>query len=183
MWLVRKATVASYLYSLCLLWVRECQRLLSLRAYPAARGVLELQGSREDRWLPVVYRKRQNLMGLFAKGNSLFTAFIFLCLYIKGRSKRAHKKLPFSGGKSKTFQLQCGSKLPQSWECNGSPHASQEYTQDLFHLLTNTSLRVCWSYRLPRHRRRGAGPLILILSIYSRLTLREGLKPDKHPAR
>lgn len=103
MWLVRKATVASYLYSLCLLWVQECQRLLSLRAYPAARGVLELQGSREDRWLPVVYRKKAKFNGTICKGQQFIHSFYFVCLYIKGRSKRAHKKLPFSGGKSKTF--------------------------------------------------------------------------------
>lgn len=48
-----------WLYSLCLLWVRECQQLLFLRAYPAVRGVLELQGSQEVRWLPVVYQKRK----------------------------------------------------------------------------------------------------------------------------
>lgn len=43
-----------YQCSLCLLWARECQHLLFLRAYPAGRGVLELQGSQEVRWLPVV---------------------------------------------------------------------------------------------------------------------------------
>lgn len=46
-------------YSLCLLWVRECQHLLFLRAYPAGRGDLELQGSQEVRWLPVVYQRRK----------------------------------------------------------------------------------------------------------------------------
>lgn len=102
-WLVRKVTVASYLYSLCLLWVRECRRLLSLRAYPAGRGVLELQGSREDRWLPVGYRKRQNLMGILCKGQQFIHSFYFYAFILRAEAKGPIKKMPFLGGKSKTF--------------------------------------------------------------------------------
>lgn len=179
MWLVRKVTVASYLYSLCLLWVRECRRLLSLRAYPASRGVLELQGSREDRWLPVVYRRRQNWMGILCKGQRFIHSFDSLCLYITGA--KGPLKNALLGGQSKTFEFRCGSKLPQSWKCNGSPHASQEYAQDSF-ISSQTHLSdLAGAMGCPPTAT--AGPLILILSIYSRLSLREGLKPDKHPAR
>lgn len=102
MWLVRKVRVASHLYSLCLLWVRECRRLLSLRAYPAGRGGLELRGSREVRWLPVVYREGKIEWEYFAKGNGLFTAFIFYAFILRAEAKGPIKNALF-GGESKTF--------------------------------------------------------------------------------
>lgn len=85
--LVRLVTVASCLCSLCLLWVQECRRLLSLRAYPAGRGVLVLQGSRGDRWLPVVYRRRQNLMGRLCKGQQFIHSF-YAFIEAKGPIKK-----------------------------------------------------------------------------------------------